>query len=106
MNKIKTFFSNLFNKVQNFIGNTIKLDDILHEYFSLIIFILTFNLYFVFSQEYWLSVSIATIVTLTFGFIKEYAIDKLIRDSEAEIRDLTNDSIGIIIGILLTLSFR
>ena len=91
----------LFNWINNKIGS-IRNDLIIHAGVSALLFILIFNilsLFIVSSAALLWSI----FITLSIGLIKEYYIDDIIRGTNADIKDLYADAVGIIIGVLISI---
>ena len=89
---LKKFINNLYT---NYIDN-IKLDSVLHAYISTILYVLCFNI----SNNLLFSCCI----TLFIGVVlKELLIDSYIRDGKFDYKDIISNTIGIVIGILISI---
>lgn len=91
---------NFINKILSIFENMRK-DTVLHMMFSIMIYVLTFNLTYIFSHNCILAIFIALLIDIIIGICKEYVIDVWIRKSKAEYNDLVADLIGTIIGLIL-----
>ena len=97
---MKNFIKKIFTWFYQNVVNKLKLDDVLHAYISTIltnVFFLSFGM----CMNVWIAFSLAILLTLLIGLIKEEVIDKRIRGGEADIRDFIADCVGIIVGTLI-----
>lgn len=85
---------NYFNKM-----GTIRTDLLLHGGFSALLVILLFNIIFLFKPSS-VSLLLSIFITLVIGVFKEYVIDKKIRDSYVDVKDLYADAIGTFLGAI------
>ncbi len=100
---MKDFIKKIFNKMNNWLGSLRK-DLIIHAGVSALIYVLIFAI-----LTPYLGGPIAavwsTFITLSIGVVKEYLVDKLIRDSYADVQDLYADLVGTILGVIVTIPF-
>ena len=92
-NLIKKMF-NYFNKM-----GTIRTDLLLHGGVSALLVVLLFNIIFLFKPSS-VSLLLSIFITLVIGVFKEYVIDKKIRDSYVDVKDLYADAIGTFLGAI------
>lgn len=85
---------NYFNKM-----GTIRIDLLLHGGVSALLVVLLFNIIFLFKSSL-VSLLLSVFITLMIGVFKEYVIDKKIRDSYFDVKDLYADAIGTCIGTI------
>lgn len=98
---MKNFIKKIFNWTNDKLGSFRK-DLLIHAGVSLAMFVLIFNLLILCMPASFAALW-ATFITLVIGVFKEYVIDKIFRDSYADIQDLYADVAGTIIGIIVTL---
>lgn len=89
---LKKFINNLYT---NYIEH-IKLDSVLHAYISTILYVLCFNI----SNNLLLSCCITLFIGIV---VKELLIDSYIRDGKFDCKDIISNTIGIVIGILISI---
>lgn len=98
---MKEFIKKTFDKLNNWLGSLRK-DLIIHAGVSTVIFVLIFN-----SLSICMIPSFAalwsTVITLIIGTLKEYVVDKLLRNSYADIQDLYADAVGTLLGVIAIL---
>lgn len=85
---------NYFNKM-----GTIRTDLLLHGGVSALLVVLLFNIIFLFKSSS-VSLLLSIFITLVIGVFKEYIIDKKIRDSYVDVKDLYADAIGTFMGAI------
>ena len=95
---MKEFIKKSFDKINNWIGSLRK-DLIIHAGVSILIFVIIFNLLSICMIPSFAALW-ATFITLAIGTIKEYFVDKLLRDSYADIQDLYADAVGTMLGVI------
>ena len=96
MNKLRELIEWLYNNVVN----TLRLDDLLHSYVSTILFVVFFCIMECF-MGFFGSLLCGTAITFALGLFKEYVIDKWLRKTFVDKRDLISDAIGIAIGVAI-----
>lgn len=89
---LKNFINNLYT---NYIER-IKLDSVLHAYVSTILYVLCFNI----SNNLLLSCCITLFIGIV---VKELLIDSYIRSGKFDCKDIISNTIGIVIGILISI---
>lgn len=96
---MNTILVRIFNFINNTFANMRK-DTILHAAFSMLLYIVIFNFLHIWSPSY-IASSVSFCITLIIGIMKEYVIDKLIRNSFVDVSDLYADLAGTIIGVII-----
>lgn len=101
---MRDFLIKIINKFYKWI-DTIAKDQVLHSYLSTVITNITFAICMICGICPWLSFGISGIVTVLIGLFKEYIIDKWLRHTRVEKKDLIADIVGTILGLITNMLF-